>query len=113
LWNALSCYPGDPRWTPGLSIATVSFFKSPHFGATVLGDPVFILKRDKIKAIKEKFPDNKVFLCVTHGIFSNSFLELSMYFENVYSTNSYSDIECSEHSQYTVDTKFLWQLEVL
>ena len=65
------------------------------------------------KAIKEKFPDNKVFLCVTHGIFSNSFLELSSYFENVYSTNSFSDIECDSHSDYTVNSKFLWQLEVL
>jgi ribose-phosphate pyrophosphokinase len=65
------------------------------------------------KAIKEKFPDNKVFLCVTHGIFSNSFLELSKYFENVYSTNSFSVIECDSHSDYTVDSKFLWQLEVL
>jgi ribose-phosphate pyrophosphokinase len=68
---------------------------------------------DISKAIKEKFPDNKIFLCVTHGIFSNSFLDLSMYFENVYSTNSYSDIECSEHSDYTVDPKFLSQFEVI
>jgi ribose-phosphate pyrophosphokinase len=65
------------------------------------------------KEIKKHFPDNKIFLCVTHGIFSNSFLELSKHFENVYSTNSYSDIECSEHSDYTVDSKFLSQYEVL
>ena len=65
------------------------------------------------KVIKDKFPDNKIFLCVTHGIFSNSFLELSKLFEHVYSTNSYSDIECSEHSDYTVESKFLWQFEVI
>jgi ribose-phosphate pyrophosphokinase len=65
------------------------------------------------KVIKETFPENKIFLCVTHGIFSNSFLELSKHFENVYSTNSYSDIDCSAHSDYTVDSKFLRQLEVI
>lgn len=65
------------------------------------------------KVIKETFPENKIFLCVTHGIFSNSFLELSKHFENVYSTNSYSDIDCLPHSDYTVDSKFLRQLEVI
>ena len=65
------------------------------------------------KVVKEKFPENKIFLCVTHGIFSNSFLELSKHFENVFSTNSYSDIECAKHSDYTVDSKFLRQFKVL
>jgi ribose-phosphate pyrophosphokinase len=65
------------------------------------------------KEIKKHFPSNRIFLCVTHGIFSNSFLELSRNFEKIYSTNSYSDIECSEHSDYTVDPKFLSQLKVI
>lgn len=54
----------------------------------------------------------KIYLIVTHGIFSNSFLELSQHIDGIFSTNSVSDIECSEHSQYTVDTKFLQQYNV-
>ncbi len=65
------------------------------------------------KEIKKIFPNNKIFLCVTHGIFSNSFLELSRNFQKVYSTNSYSNIDCSIHSDYTVDSKFLLQFQVI
>ena len=65
------------------------------------------------KVVKEKYPENNIFLFVTHGIFSNSFLELSKYFTRVYSTNSYSDIDCDEHSDYTVDGRFLKQFPVI
>ena len=65
------------------------------------------------KVIKEKYPDNNIFLFVTHGIFSNSFLELSKFFTRVYSTNSYSDIDCAEHSDYTVESSFLNQFPVI
>jgi ribose-phosphate pyrophosphokinase len=34
----------------------------------------------------------RIFLCVTHGIFSKGLDELKQYFEKIYTTNSYSDI---------------------
>lgn len=47
------------------------------------------------KAIKGSRPSAKVYLVVTHGIFSAGFVTLSEYFEGIYSTNSYSDISNS------------------
>jgi ribose-phosphate pyrophosphokinase len=64
------------------------------------------------KAIKEKDENAKIYLIVTHGIFSNSFYELNKLFEKVYSTNSYSDIDVESHSDYTVPNGFLKQLNV-
>jgi ribose-phosphate pyrophosphokinase len=64
------------------------------------------------KAIKEKDENAKIYLIVTHGIFSKSFYELSKLFEKVYSTNSYSDIDVESHSDYTVSNGFLKQLNV-
>jgi ribose-phosphate pyrophosphokinase len=65
------------------------------------------------KAIRETGYTGKIFLVVTHGIFSQSFLELSRHFDKVFSSNSYSDIKCDEHSDYTVSADFLEQLNVL
>jgi ribose-phosphate pyrophosphokinase len=45
------------------------------------------------KAIQEKVSDAKIYLVVTHGVFSNGLDELGKYFSKVYSTNSYSDHE--------------------
>lgn len=45
------------------------------------------------KAIKEKVADAKIYLVVSHGIFSSGFAELNKYFEKIYTTNSYGDIE--------------------
>jgi len=35
----------------------------------------------------------KIYLIVTHGIFSKGFTELSKYFDGIYCTNSYSDLD--------------------
>ena len=35
---------------------------------------------------------NKIYLVVTHGIFSKGFEELNKYFDGIYCTNSYKDI---------------------
>jgi len=45
------------------------------------------------KAIREdkNFNDSKIYLIVTHGIFSKGLEELKQYFENIYCTNSYKD----------------------
>jgi ribose-phosphate pyrophosphokinase len=45
------------------------------------------------KAIKASRPTAKIYLVVTHGIFSGGFYELDELFENVFCTNSYEDIE--------------------
>jgi ribose-phosphate pyrophosphokinase len=44
------------------------------------------------KAIKASRPTAKIYLVVTHGIFSAGFEELEKYFERIYTTNSYKDI---------------------
>lgn len=64
------------------------------------------------KAIQNQKPDAKIYLIVTHGIFSAGLYELSKWFEKVYSTNSYSDINVEEQSDYTVDKNFLTQFNV-
>jgi len=45
------------------------------------------------KEIKSKLPKNKIYLIVTHSIFSKGFNELSKYFDGIYCTNSYYDDE--------------------
>ena len=68
------------------------------------------------KVILEKRPKSiygtEIYLVVTHGIFSAGFLELSKYFDRIYSTNSYSDVNVEEISDYTVDKDFLKQLNI-
>jgi ribose-phosphate pyrophosphokinase len=61
------------------------------------------------KAIRLQRPDAEVYLIVTHGIFSNSFYELSKHIKKVYSSNSYSDIDVEHHSDYTVGKDYLMQ----
>lgn len=43
------------------------------------------------KELKKLYNCNKIYLIVTHGIFSKGFDELSKYFEGIYCTNSYAD----------------------
>jgi ribose-phosphate pyrophosphokinase len=54
------------------------------------------------KAIKTSRPSAKVYLIVTHGIFSAGFNELSQYFENIYTTNSHRDIAEDEYTNLFV-----------
>ena len=48
------------------------------------------------KAIKEQKSDAKIYLIVTHGIFSKGCDELMEHIERIYTTNSIKDIEPSE-----------------
>lgn len=68
------------------------------------------------KVILEKRPKEiygtEIYLIVTHGIFSAGFLELNKYFNRIYSTNSYSDVNVESFSDYTVDNDFLKQLNI-
>lgn len=43
------------------------------------------------KQIKNASSDFKIYLIVTHGIFSKGFIELYQYFDGIYCTNSYKD----------------------
>jgi ribose-phosphate pyrophosphokinase len=63
------------------------------------------------KVIREQ-TEKPIYLVVTHGIFSAGLLELSKYFNGVYSTNSVKDISVEEYSDFTVDKDFLKQLNV-
>lgn len=46
--------------------------------------------------------DGKLYLWVTHGIFSKGFDELSKHFERIYCTNSVKDIQHEQLTQYPV-----------
>jgi ribose-phosphate pyrophosphokinase len=58
------------------------------------------------KAIKGSRPSAKVYLVVTHGIFSAGFAELTQYLEGIYTTNSYREIADNEYEQKTNTTAF-------
>lgn len=45
------------------------------------------------KAIRNQRSNPKIYLVVTHGIFSSGFAELSEWFDGIYTTDSYRDIQ--------------------
>jgi len=57
----------------------------------------------------------KIYLIVTHGIFSKGFAELSQYFKGIYCTNSYSDLKFHPSVNDIIGPKegFVKQLNVL
>lgn len=60
------------------------------------GGATFINIVKEINKLEEKYSDKpriKKYLIVTHGIFSKGFKDLSKYFDGIYCTNSYRDIE--------------------
>ena len=57
------------------------------------GGATFINIAKKLKASMQNDPHaGKIYLIVTHGIFSKGFSEISQYFDGIYTTNSYSTI---------------------
>jgi ribose-phosphate pyrophosphokinase len=64
------------------------------------------------KVIKEGRPTAKIYLVVTHGIFSASFYELSKHIDGIFSTNSVNDIDVESHSDHTVSNGYLKQLNI-
>lgn len=58
------------------------------------------------KAIKDGRPTAKVYLIVTHGIFSAGFKELGKCIEHIYTTNSYRDVVDDENGEKTNTTSF-------
>lgn len=54
----------------------------------------------------------KIYLVVTHGIFSAGLYELSKHIDGIFSTNSVKDIDVESYSDYTVKEGYLKQLNV-
>lgn len=70
---------------------------------------------NEARSLSSVFPPEgygKIYLIVTHGIFSAGFLELSKHIDGIFSTNSFSDVDAESHSDYTVDKNYLNQLNV-
>ena len=69
------------------------------------------------KAIRENrkvdMTKDKIYLVVTHGIFSAGLLELSKWIDGIYTTNSVKNIKASEYSDFTVDNSFVTQFGVI
>jgi ribose-phosphate pyrophosphokinase len=53
------------------------------------------------KVIKENRPTAKVYLVVTHGIFSAGFKTLNEYIDGTFCTNSYRDVADDEYEEKT------------
>jgi ribose-phosphate pyrophosphokinase len=53
------------------------------------------------KVIKDGRPTAKVYLIVTHGIFSAGFKTLNEYIDGIYCTNSYRDVADNEYEEKT------------
>jgi ribose-phosphate pyrophosphokinase len=53
------------------------------------------------KVIKEGRPTAKVYLVVTHGIFSSGFKTLNEYIDGTFCTNSYRDVADDEYEEKT------------
>jgi ribose-phosphate pyrophosphokinase len=53
------------------------------------------------KVIKEGRPTAKVYLVVTHGIFSAGFKTLNEYIDGIFCTNSYKDVADNEYGEKT------------
>lgn len=53
------------------------------------------------KELKSQEMKGKIYLIVTHGIFSKGFKELNKYFDGIYCTNSYRDIVDIENDEKT------------
>lgn len=60
------------------------------------------------KELKKLYNCNKIYLIVTHSIFSKGFEELSKYFDGIYCTNSYGEIhsDVEDGTGRLVDTWF-------
>lgn len=54
------------------------------------------------KAIKETHPNNKLYLVVTHGIFSSGFEELVKYYTKIFTTNSYQEFSEATKFHYNL-----------
>ncbi len=104
--------------TTGNIIKTEVPFSDEHKNKTfVIVDDICDGGRTFIEISKKLKECNvgKVYLVVTHGIFSNGYYELSKHLDGVFSTNSYSSLTSNEiesNSDYTVSGDFIKQFNV-
>jgi ribose-phosphate pyrophosphokinase len=61
---------------------------------------------------RDEYFRGKIYLIVTHGIFSSGFLELSDYFDGIFTTDSARNIDVSIESNQEVSDDFLYQFLV-
>jgi ribose-phosphate pyrophosphokinase len=61
---------------------------------------------------RDEYFSGKIYLVVTHGIFSAGLYDLSKHFTKIFCTNSYADTKTEQHSEYTVSEDFLQQLNI-
>jgi len=74
------------------------------------GGATFVNISKELQRCKQSANIGKIYLIVTHGIFSKGFKELSAYFDGIYSTNSYSDI--GDFAGNGLERTYLKQLNV-
>lgn len=69
------------------------------------------------KVIRKHWSDSKIYLAVTHGIFSQGFVELGQYFTHIFTTNSVRDIAAEwavkPDSNFMPMQELVTQLDVL
>jgi len=62
---------------------------------------------------RDEYFSGKIYLIITHGIFSAGLLDLSRNFNKVFTTNSVRNLEVEEFSDYTVEKNFVIQFDVV
>ena len=63
------------------------------------------------EGLRKKGFEGKLYLCITHGVFSNGFKDLLGYFDNIYCTNSVNNIDYSQNLVPKMQT-FVKQLNI-
>ena len=113
-------YKGDiitcskDRDTDGALTKTVVPWEEEYFGKDLIivddicdDGATFINIAEEIKELTKDFNPPKIYLIVTHGLFSKGFQKLSKYFDGIYCTNSYRDT-----SNYCLIPNFVKQFDV-
>ena len=62
---------------------------------------------------RDEYFKGKIYLIVTHGIFSNGFLDLSDNFDRIFTTDSVRIVNVSEETENAVNDDFVIQFEVV
>lgn len=106
-------YKGDiitcskDRDTEGKLTKTTIPWEERYFGKDLIiiddicdGGATFINIARELRKLTEDFTPPKIYLIITHGIFSRGFAELSKYFDGIYCTNSYKNIGETEYHAF-------------
>lgn len=104
-------YKGDiitcskERDTEGKLTKCIVPWEEEYFGKDLIivddicdGGATFVNISKELKELTRDFSSPKIYLIVTHGIFSKGFGELNKYFDVIYTTNSYQDLNPNDLS---------------